>query len=204
MTFHLWLQLLGFLGPLVLMLVLMGGVTCAALALWKGRTVLIWGAAGAIVVALVLAALLPPAGTLPPIFTILVTLLALALAVLGGGPATLLTLELATRGSVPQGVHGGILVAVDAPSDAEPQLLPRAKHEVLRGGATIGVLERVASAGALIAGVPEALAVIIAIKGVGRFSELAAAEARERFIIGTFASLIWACACGALARIVIG
>jgi len=38
------------------------------------------------------------------------------------------------------------------------------------------------------------LAIVVAVKGVGRFTELEAPEARERFIIGTFASLIWACA----------
>jgi hypothetical protein len=67
--------------------------------------------------------------------------------------------------------------------------------EVLRGGTTIGILERIAIAGAIIAGFPEAVAVVIAIKGVGRFSELAAPEAKERFIIGTLASFVWACAC---------
>jgi hypothetical protein len=54
-----------------------------------------------------------------------------------------------------------------------------------------------------VAGFPEALAVIVAIKGIGRFSELASAEARERFIIGTLASLLWACAAGALVRLAI-
>jgi hypothetical protein len=72
--------------------------------------------------------------------------------------------------------------------------------EVLRGGTTIGVLERLAIAGAIIAGFPEAIAVVIAIKGVGRFSELAAAEAKERFIIGTLASFVWACACALVLR----
>jgi hypothetical protein len=51
---------------------------------------------------------------------------------------------------------------------------------------------------------PAALAVIVAVKGVGRFSELEAPEARERFIIGTFASLIWAGACGALVVLALG
>ena len=46
-----------------------------------------------------------------------------------------------------------------------------------------------------------AIAVVVAIKGVGRFTELATAEARERFIIGTLASLIWACACAALVQV---
>ena len=74
-------------------------------------------------------------------------------------------------------------------------------HEVLRGGLMIGILERLAVTGAILAGFPEAIAVVVAIKGVGRFTELATAEARERFIIGTLASLIWACACAALVQI---
>jgi hypothetical protein len=72
--------------------------------------------------------------------------------------------------------------------------------EVLRGGTTIGILERVAIAGAIVAGFPEAVAVVIAIKGVGRFSELAAPEAKERFIIGTLASFVWASACALVLR----
>jgi hypothetical protein len=42
------------------------------------------------------------------------------------------------------------------------------------------------------------LVAIIAIKGLGRFSELSTSEARERFIIGTLVSMIWAVLCGAL------
>lgn len=72
--------------------------------------------------------------------------------------------------------------------------------EVLRGGTTIGILERIAIAGAIVAGFPEAVAVVIAIKGVGRFSELAASEAKERFIIGTLASFVWASACALVLR----
>ena len=59
------------------------------------------------------------------------------------------------------------------------------------------------AAAAILAGVPEALAVIVAIKGIGRFTELDAAEARERFIIGTLVSLSWAGACGALAYLAV-
>jgi hypothetical protein len=72
--------------------------------------------------------------------------------------------------------------------------------EVLRGGTTIGLLERIAIAGAIVAGFPEAVAVVVAIKGVGRFSELAAPEAKERFIIGTLASFVWASACALVLR----
>ncbi|WP_146082741.1 hypothetical protein [Rathayibacter iranicus] len=56
------------------------------------------------------------------------------------------------------------------------------------------------TAGALLSGLPEGVAVVVAVKGVGRFSELASAEARERFIIGTLASLAWSAALGILAR----
>jgi hypothetical protein len=65
----------------------------------------------------------------------------------------------------------------------------------------IGYLERVAVVISIIAGYPEAIAVVVAIKGIGRFSELAEADARERFIIGTLASLLWACVVGGLVRL---
>ena len=50
----------------------------------------------------------------------------------------------------------------------------------------------------IVVGHPEAIAAIIAIKGLGRFSELDNAEARERFIIGTLTSFLWAAACAAV------
>jgi hypothetical protein len=116
-------------------------------------------------------------------------LLALAVAALGvvaGGPLTVLVLRM-TAPAQRQGVAGGIVV------DDEKTDQPR---EVLRGGAIIGYLERIAIVVAIVVGHPEAVAVIIAIKGLGRFSELVAPEVRERFIIGTFVSFIWAAACG--------
>lgn len=73
---------------------------------------------------------------------------------------------------------------------------------VLRGGTWIGVLERLALTGSVLAGHPEAVAVIVAVKGLGRYPELRAAKAEhrakatERFIIGTLASYIWAGICG--------
>ncbi|MFW7415221.1 hypothetical protein [Demequina sp. SO4-18] len=74
---------------------------------------------------------------------------------------------------------------------------------LLRGGMWIGVLERLAIAGAVMAGHPEAVAVVIAVKGLGRYPELRdtepalRGETAERFIIGTLASFVWAAACGA-------
>lgn len=69
---------------------------------------------------------------------------------------------------------------------------------VLRGGAWIGALERVAVLATLVAGWPEGLAVVLAVKGLGRYPELRHPGAAERFIIGTFSSVLWAAACAAV------
>jgi hypothetical protein len=111
-----------------------------------------------------------------------------ALAVFAGGPLTALVLKRASRGQK-DGQFGGILVQEKG---------ERASREVLRGGAAIGYLERTAIVAAIVVGHPEVLAAVIAIKGLGRFSELDNAEARERFIIGTLTSFLWAAACGAI------
>ena len=42
---------------------------------------------------------------------------------------------------------------------------------------------------------PEGLAVVLAVKGLGRYAELRAPAAAERFILGTLASGLWAVAC---------
>lgn len=118
-------------------------------------------------------------------------------AILGGGPVTATVLWLVDRGRT------------------RPDSLDRA-GEVLRGGAWIGVFERCAVFAALTSGWPEGLAVVLALKGLGRYSELKAGApvagdaslpsgaVAERFIIGTFASVLWASACAgtflALAR----
>jgi hypothetical protein len=62
----------------------------------------------------------------------------------------------------------------------------------MRGGAAIGHLERAAIVGAALVGRFEIIAAVIAIKGLGRFTELDTAEARERFIVGTLTSSLWA------------
>jgi hypothetical protein len=106
---------------------------------------------------------------------------------------------------------GGVLLAVAAASlagapvvtavlrAADPDTGPSRRRasdpEVLRGGAWIGVLERTAIAATVLAGWAEGLAVLIAVKGLGRFNELKAPVAAERFIIGTLASGLWALAC---------
>jgi hypothetical protein len=73
---------------------------------------------------------------------------------------------------------------------------------ILRGGAIIGVLERLAVCLAILAGEPIAIAYVVAIKGLGRFAELKETPvAAERFIIGTLTSLLWAAGVAALAKV---
>jgi hypothetical protein len=75
-------------------------------------------------------------------------------------------------------------------------------ERILRGGAIIGVLERLAVCLAILAGQPVAIAYVVAIKGLGRFAELKATPvAAERFIIGTLASMLWAAGIAALAKV---
>lgn len=151
-------------------------------------------ATGLLVVATVLAALSPV--EIPALWGVGVALVGVALGVIGGNPATRVVLDLATGSRVRETSDGGILIG--APRDHTGE-----REALLRGGSTIGYLERIAVAVAIVAGYPEALAVVVAIKGIGRFSELAAAEARERFIIGTLASLGWASVAGGLVRLAI-
>jgi len=130
-----------------------------------------------------------------PVFASIVALELFVLGVTAGSPLTLFVVELTEKHSVRVGAHGGIL-----PASTERSAIGTSEpvKEVLRGGATIGYLERIAVIGCLAVGRVEGIAVIVAIKGLGRFSELDSPEARERFIIGTLVSLIFSCGAGAL------
>ncbi|MDR5700980.1 hypothetical protein [Agromyces aerolatus] len=177
----------------LLLLVLAATATLSVIAFVRPQhRLMAWLAAAGLAAAVALAAL--AGDELPPAIAGMITALALVAAVFGGGPAASTALDLAMGRSAVPGLHGGILVT-DSKADTPPGALP-ARREVLRGGTTIGVLERLAAAGTIVAGFPEGLAIVVAVKGVGRFTELEAPEARERFIIGTLASLIWACAAG--------
>lgn len=124
-----------------------------------------------------LAAAAMPSVAAPAPFAAALTAGCLIIAVAGGSPVTRALLDRVTFGEA-EGEHGGLLVADG--------------RELLRGGEVIGLLERLAVAGTIVAGFPDALAVIIAIKGVGRFTELETGALRERFIVGTLASWTWA------------
>lgn len=122
------------------------------------------------------------------------------LAAAGGGPLVEVVLRMASgrlflralrdgsrRGA---GEHGSGEQGVDQVLEADQE----AAASELRGGAMIGVLERLAVAGALLAGASQGLALVVAVKALGRYPELRTAGASERFIIGTLASLLWASA----------
>lgn len=98
--------------------------------------------------------------------------------VVGGGPVASAVLRLADPGRR------------DRPGPADP--------DVLHGGAWVGTLERLGITASLLAGWPEGIAIALAIKGLGRYPELRSPAAAERFIIGTFASVLWAAGCAAV------
>ena len=88
-----------------------------------------------------------------------------------------------------------------APAGARPAAdhgpTGRAATDALRGGTWIGYLERLAITASIIAGAPSAIAVVVAIKGLGRYPELKDnPAASERFVIGTLASFLWGAVCG--------
>lgn len=109
------------------------------------------------------------------------TLLVAVLAAFGGGPLTAAVLHLVD--------HGGPIEQAG---------------EVLRGGAWIGAMERMAIFATLVAGWPEGLAVVLAMKGLGRYPELKQPGAAERFIIGSFTSVLWALGCAAVLHALLG
>jgi hypothetical protein len=126
---------------------------------------------------------LPAAASIPHELVIVASV---AAATLGGGPVTETVFRLAA--------FKGNLGAPNASEDEGPS--------PLRGGMWIGLLERAAIASTLWASWPEGLAVVLAVKGLGRFSELKQHAAAEQFILGTFVSVLWACAAVGVGRII--
>ncbi len=64
----------------------------------------------------------------------------------------------------------------------------------LAGGYWIGLLERAALFACVVAAFPAGIAVVLGVKSIGRYPELRTPTGRkgELFIIGTFASMLWA------------
>jgi len=102
-----------------------------------------------------------------------------------------------------QTVDGELTAAADAPSSgASAVTAPAPSQRILRGGAIIGVLERLGVCLAILTGQPVAIAYIVAIKGLGRFAELKETPvAAERFIIGTLTSMLWAAGTAAVVKV---
>ncbi|WP_248240812.1 hypothetical protein [Microbacterium kunmingense] len=166
---------------------------CAALVLVtiaqrRPRASVLSVAAGLVLLSLLVVAVLPY--NIPVLLGAILAVLGVALAILGGNPFTRWVL-VAADGRTTEGPRGGILVELAADHDETRQ------EEILRGGTTIGFLERASVALGILAGFPAVIAVVVALKGVGRFSELATPAARERFIVGTMASLLWSSAVAA-------
>ncbi|MFT4285785.1 MAG: hypothetical protein QM598_13210 [Protaetiibacter sp.] len=187
---------IGYLIWALALLVIAGAIVATVLAARLGRP------------RLALLALIPVAGGLlaaafgirllpePHPYAVVLALGVAALGILAGSPLTVVVLDLASRGApVRRGAHGGILIRRERTGE---------EQEVLRGGTTIGLLERAAIVGAIAVGHPEVIAALIAVKGLGRFSELDSAAARERFIIGTLSSMLWAGACAVLVAVMVG
>lgn len=78
----------------------------------------------------------------------------------------------------------------------QPQPLPEADG----GGKIIGIFERLAVALAIITAQVSLLAVVVGIKGLARYTDIKSGHlTAEKFIIGTFSSLLWASACALVA-----
>lgn len=176
----------------LVVLVLLGAGLIAAGLGWTPAGRAVWGpcSAALLATAAVVAAAVPEILVDGRGGTTLLVLLAGGLAVAGGGPVTALVFTWVDR--------------QDHPATGDQQPI-RSAGEVLRGGAWIGALERTAVFASLVSGLTAGLAVALALKGLGRYPELRggqSAGAAERFIIGTFTSVLWACACAGVVWLV--
>lgn len=94
------------------------------------------------------------------------------------------------------------LPAAGTSADPAPPATSGNGQRILRGGAIIGILERLGVCLAILTAQPVAIAYIVAIKGLGRFAELKETPvAAERFIIGTLASMLWAAGTAAAIKV---
>lgn len=124
--------------------------------------------------------------------------------ILTKGAVIAVCFAVATFGGTP--AVKGLIRRIDVqppPPEGESSAVPgiaRASAQ-LRGGMWIGLLERAALFVCVLAGFPAGIAVVLAVKSVGRYPELRTptGSTGELFIIGTFASMLWAAAFAGLA-----
>jgi len=168
--------------PVVLAL-LLGVVVVVSLPGWWQRVPL-WPALGSGALGASMVIAVASASMAPRPVVVICTGLAVIASAVGGGPLTVAILRRASSSTMPRLREPG------RPDPTPPE-------DLLRGGAWIGTLERIAVTATLIAGWPEGLAVVLSVKGLARYPELRSpgAGASERFIIGTFTSVLWAAAC---------
>ncbi|EOM75034.1 hypothetical protein DW322_14065 [Rhodococcus rhodnii] len=168
-------------------------------------------ALGALAVAAITTAAAPPARG---VMLALVVVAAAVAAVAAGGPLVLAVFRIARRtttrtddardtedrprsdGPLRRGDDGPLRRGDDGP-------LRRGDDGPLRGGRVIGVLERAAVAAAVLAGWPEGIAIVLAVKGLARYPELREPQASEQFIIGTFTSVLWSLGAAAIGRVML-
>ncbi|OJU41927.1 MAG: hypothetical protein BGN97_05950 [Microbacterium sp. 69-10] len=176
-----------------IVVVLLAVLALSLVGLRRPSTVLAAVGGALVAAALTIVVVLPPAAT--PLLGVPITVLGFAAATVGGNPFTRRALDIAAGDRVRETEDGGIVILASHDAD------PAHARTLMRGGTVIGYLERICTVVAIAVGFPEAIAAIIAVKGIGRFPELAEAEARERFIIGTLGSLLWAGAVGTVVRL---
>ncbi len=138
----------------------------------------------------------------------LVIVAALVVSTAGGWALTTAVLGLAARSSdagSPEAVAQGDPGEPGEPARVDDGPTGQRARAALRGGTWIGILERLAVTGTLLAGYPSGVAIVVAVKGLGRYPELRDHPgSSERFVIGTLASLVWAALVGGAARALIG
>lgn len=129
------------------------------------------------------------------------------------GPVALLAGGLG--GSVPAAYCVGLLGAQPGGADPTHQLVKgrigpfRFKAKIMKsseqvgvagGGRLIGICERLAVILCLMTSQVNLLAVIVAVKGLARYPDIKAGHlTAEKFIVGTFVSLLWAAGCALIA-----
>lgn len=152
-----------------------------------------------------------------PFIQLLVVVLMLVVSVVGGWVLTSTVLRLAGRS--PDAGTPDAVGPEDAPDGADSLLSGHAlssqpvrgtvsdgpdgarARAVLRGGTWIGILERIAVTGCFLAGDVTSVALVVAVKGLGRYPELRENPGvSERFVIGTLSSMIWAALVGIAGR----
>ncbi|AEF40378.1 hypothetical protein [Hoyosella subflava] len=173
-----------------------------------------WVHAGSALLALGAAALAGAAAAQPvPAVQVAVLVIAVAVAAVGGSPVVLGAFSLAHREAARERrSHHRSQQRETRDSDSSVREDPKPTTATeddsdtpgpLRGGFTIGILERVAVAVSILTAWPQGIAIVMAVKGLARYPELRNPDASEQFIIGTATSVLWAAAASGTAFLIV-